>query len=596
MQDEVSALSRMNFDGFQALIRDGVAVDAHPAFAQVFLYYWTKLFGTSEFIVKLPSYFCGALTMLLSYRLWRSVYGHIPTLAVLVIVALGQYFTLYFSLARPYAYGTFFVILQIFALWNWKGQKKTLWMVLFVLGAVLSAYTHYFSSLASALVAIWGFLILPKTNRLHYALACVAAVILFLPHLQITLGQLGHGGLGGDEGWLGAPEPDALWRYLRYLGGYTLLGTVVLLASIMYSLASLRHMNTDQRHFAYLGFGMMILLGGLAYFYSVQVNPIFQFSILIFAAIPFLTAVFGAWSRLVLPLRWSLLTATLAFTLYGYYVSRAHPAMMKHQPIHEIASWVRSCNAQGQRPLVINGMNENFLRVYNRDGKMDHVHMTSQERPLGEFAEAVLAHEGPVIAQANTPWELTPLLLDLRPEGLVAQQFPTFNIVRPRVSYDLPYSDYLLDTLIGNEQELNVEFGANVEIALSALPNYPYATLDLTYDYQSDTAADLVLVCEIIKAGEQVAWYGKDVATHGISLGEFNRIYHSLRVDEWDMEPNDLEEVKLKIYLWNRSQNSIQSSALRLRLREDIPCRYGLYEELRSGYPGPHRFLGHTCP
>ena len=43
--DELSALLRTNFSNFQELIAKGVAIDGHPAFIQVFLYYWTKLVG-----------------------------------------------------------------------------------------------------------------------------------------------------------------------------------------------------------------------------------------------------------------------------------------------------------------------------------------------------------------------------------------------------------------------------------------------------------------------------------------------------------------------------------------------------------------------
>ena len=41
--DEFSALSRLDFDSFSALINKGVKIDAHPAGVQVFLYYWTKM-------------------------------------------------------------------------------------------------------------------------------------------------------------------------------------------------------------------------------------------------------------------------------------------------------------------------------------------------------------------------------------------------------------------------------------------------------------------------------------------------------------------------------------------------------------------------
>ena len=55
MHDELSALSRLQFNNFNDLIREGVMLgDTHPAGVQVFLYYWTALVGTSEIMVKLP--------------------------------------------------------------------------------------------------------------------------------------------------------------------------------------------------------------------------------------------------------------------------------------------------------------------------------------------------------------------------------------------------------------------------------------------------------------------------------------------------------------------------------------------------------------
>ena len=52
--DEFSALFRTQFDSFSELIAKGVKIDGHPAGVHVFLYYWTKIFGYSEWIVKLP--------------------------------------------------------------------------------------------------------------------------------------------------------------------------------------------------------------------------------------------------------------------------------------------------------------------------------------------------------------------------------------------------------------------------------------------------------------------------------------------------------------------------------------------------------------
>ena len=74
--DEFSALFRTQFSNFHDLIIKGVLVDTHPAGVQVFLYYWVKLVGISEPLVKLPFKGIGAFPLQpdrLSYKGWYKV-------------------------------------------------------------------------------------------------------------------------------------------------------------------------------------------------------------------------------------------------------------------------------------------------------------------------------------------------------------------------------------------------------------------------------------------------------------------------------------------------------------------------------------------
>ena len=52
MHDELSALYRTQFDSFVEMVR--IYPDSHPIGVQLFLFYWVKLVGMSEFWVKLP--------------------------------------------------------------------------------------------------------------------------------------------------------------------------------------------------------------------------------------------------------------------------------------------------------------------------------------------------------------------------------------------------------------------------------------------------------------------------------------------------------------------------------------------------------------
>ena len=67
--DEFSALSRLNFDDLTTLIKEGVMSDGHPAGIQVFLFYWVRLFGSDEWIVKLPFTLFGLLSVWLVYAI-----------------------------------------------------------------------------------------------------------------------------------------------------------------------------------------------------------------------------------------------------------------------------------------------------------------------------------------------------------------------------------------------------------------------------------------------------------------------------------------------------------------------------------------------
>src|SRR5690554_8122667 len=67
--DEFSALSRLNFDSFSALIHEGVKIDGHPAGVQVFLYYWTKIFGISTIAVKFPFIIAGVISVYLTFSI-----------------------------------------------------------------------------------------------------------------------------------------------------------------------------------------------------------------------------------------------------------------------------------------------------------------------------------------------------------------------------------------------------------------------------------------------------------------------------------------------------------------------------------------------
>ena len=72
--DELSAINRLNFGSFSDLIETGVKTgDMHPAGVQVFLVFWSNLFGTEEWIHRLPFVILGTVSIYFIYILAKRI-------------------------------------------------------------------------------------------------------------------------------------------------------------------------------------------------------------------------------------------------------------------------------------------------------------------------------------------------------------------------------------------------------------------------------------------------------------------------------------------------------------------------------------------
>ena len=111
--DEFSALFRLNFDSFSELIEKGVKVDGHPAGVHVFLYYWTKVFGSSEWIVKLPFTIFGIVSIWIIYLIGRKWFNETVGLISAAFIASIQFTVIYSQIARPYISGMFFSLIMV---------------------------------------------------------------------------------------------------------------------------------------------------------------------------------------------------------------------------------------------------------------------------------------------------------------------------------------------------------------------------------------------------------------------------------------------------------------------------------------------------
>lgn len=286
--DELSALSRTVYGSFSDEITYGVQLgDTHPALIQVFLFYWVKLFGYSEIAIKLPFLLCGIAAIWLIYRFGSRFFSYKTALSAAAIVSMSFIFLLYSSYARMYISGVLFSLMLLYAAYSivFGAEDKRKHYLLFVLACVLAAYNHHMSCLFAASVAALGLCYVPKERLKRLLLACAAAVVLYLPHLSVTLYQFSIGGIGASSGgWLTPPRNTEIWYFVTTLFGCGLSGKLIFAALLVLMFVSVFKLVPLSRKQLFL---LWIFLANYLFIhlYSVFKNPVLQYSVLLFCGL-----------------------------------------------------------------------------------------------------------------------------------------------------------------------------------------------------------------------------------------------------------------------------------------------------------------------
>ncbi len=294
--DEWSGLDRTRFNSFSELIEKGVKIDAHPAFVQVLIYYLTKCFGFTTWIIKLPFllFSFGAIIYAYAFGL-RNFSKHTGVFAS-VMFSYSLLFVFYAPIARMYISGVFFSMALLFHFFEIFFLKNTKPLHYFFLGlfALLSALNQHINALFAFSICASALLFLDKKNRKPYLITCLIVVLLYLPHLSVTLYQLGIGGIGFEQGgWLPKPQFSAVLDFLQVLlgTGKSYLVFIFFIVICFFANRQLIPMNLNLNKKRFYLTGLFILNYLIIYFYSVYRAPVFQYSVMLFSSVAMVVAV-----------------------------------------------------------------------------------------------------------------------------------------------------------------------------------------------------------------------------------------------------------------------------------------------------------------
>ena len=364
--DELSALYGLSLETLSLTINDYVYNDMHPAGVQLFMVLWCKIFGTSVFSVRLPFVLAGIISVALTFETGKRFFSAGVGLLAASFFAIMQLPVLYTQLARPYSSGMLLVLWNAIA-WhavvNSSNPVSRLKYFHWVLTMALCLYNHYFSALVPVVLGFSGYFLIRKQEIKAYTLSGILSLVLFLPHLSLSIAQFSRGGIGT---WLGPPDIRFFDSFFFSLFNENNITCVLVLVLMLWGLVKSRgvFLKSPLWVISLILFLFPLLLG---YFYSIYVNPVLQPSILLFF-VPFvlfaLLAGFSYASRKTVFVISAIVLFWGSFTLIK--INRFNPSE-RFATFSVVADWViEKINAYGRDNIefTMNIVNPYYLDYY----------------------------------------------------------------------------------------------------------------------------------------------------------------------------------------------------------------------------------------
>jgi hypothetical protein len=617
--DEFSALFRTRFDNLSDLFEYGVkTTDTHPPGIQVFMFFWVKLFGESEMAVKLPFIHLGLLAIILAYKVGKQWFNPTVGLFAALFLSVLQYPITYSQFARPYISGLFFSLLLV---WFWTNvvfypeKKKTLNRIGFIVSGVLCVYDHHFCLLLAGLIGISGFFYIKRKYLKSYLLICGAIVVLYLPNLPIFFYQLNRGGV---EGWLGKPKPGFIIAYFTYILHFSWLlyglTFLIIILSFVFFARNLRETNKF-RFLALAWFSITYLTG---YFYSVYINAVLQYSVLIFV-FPFMVFLILSFYRDVAYwIKISVIVTFMAAGIYTLIYERQHYRIMYQSAFKEIlieTDSVRKANKDKTITTVLH-MSEKVRDYYddrfsfdtaginNLDSIGDFIHfrefVNNQNSDLFILGWCYI----PNIEYRPIVEERYPYLLEkncwftgeffvyskdkpddpnyIFADTILFSSIDTFDTLSAGwedvvLSYQLtPGVNYKEDKILRFNKEFaySPKFSAKLKDITSNMSNEVFISVDT---YVPIKMVNPVIICEFIKDGKVLDWRSANVSDFVDAPLKRLKAYLGLRLADLQIHDPDTE---IWVYFWNKNLEEVYIDDFRIEVRSGNPVFYGLYRKL----------------
>jgi len=214
------------------------------------LYFWTKIFGLSEFSVRFPALIFSTLSIPSLYALGKKLFNPKVAIIAAAIMALSPFQIWYGQEARHYSAGLFFSITSTYSLIMLMKGGRRYWIYLLITSVLGSCTGEFYLVLfLTQLLILVAYIRLDptKSNIKSFLVFLLAVCLLLAPFFNNYLLRFNYikGGF-----WIPAPDMRSLMiTFENLLAGYNLSKTYYLAADILILLllfAAFRHIYNDK--------------------------------------------------------------------------------------------------------------------------------------------------------------------------------------------------------------------------------------------------------------------------------------------------------------------------------------------------------------
>lgn len=592
--DELSALSRLQYQDIFDVIKNGVMInDTHPSGVQIFLYYWTMIFGFSPAAVRFPFVILGIISVYLVYRISEIWHNKNVGLVTASIFSVLGYTILYSYIARPYSVGLFFSLLFVL---NWSylifKKEKSLKVVLgFIIGGAGAAYSHYFSLMFVFIVGISGFVFLKKEIIKSYILSSLAVFVLFIPHIPIFYYQYTNG--LDNVSWIPVPKEDWIWKYLKYaINNSGIFKVTLLIIFHLGMIYGIKHIKTLYKKII-LAFLWFILPFGIGYLYSIYKAPMLQYSVLLFS-FPYLILFFAGYmpfmkKKFVFP---SVLIILIigTYTLITDFKFYTKPHFGEFKALSEkIAEWDKK---HPSNTAAIFSVHNPYYAHYYTDKLIDDYkfekYLFKEKDDFRDLYKIVNNTNKDYFIYAYSTTYNSPEII-----AIIKEKFPIieekdilFNsgailFKKANDKFFIHKEFYSFDTVMNNNIDTGIFYSPNRSIVfnteyspfkyekpISSFGVKDSFVLSLQAQVKCDSLTKGNMVMEIRRQDSIIFWgatsfedYKNDNTFNPVFV---SNIFNACPKYSTTVEPTD----KLKIYFWNRSKNTIHIDDVLIKIRE----------------------------